>query len=75
MPATFMSICADLYRLARENNIEPPEMSLTFASESERWVFKKQLEKELSGLSMFPHGEVRFDSMHGIKFWLSVKPQ
>lgn len=74
MAATFMSICADLYRVARENNIEPPEMSLTFASESERRVFKKVLENELSGLS-FPHGEARFDSMHGIKFFLFVKPK
>lgn len=73
MAATFMSICADLYRVARENNIEPPEMTLTFASEPERWVFKKVLENELSGLSMFPHTEARFDSMHGIKFSLGVK--
>lgn len=73
MPATFMSICADLYRVARENDIEPPEMSLTFATEGERLVFKKQIENELSGLSLFPHSEARFDSMHGIKFTLGVK--
>ncbi len=73
MKATFMTICADLYHLARENNIEPPEMALTFATDSERRAFERVLKEQLSGISMFPHGEARFDSMHGIKFELGVK--
>ena len=73
MSASFIQLCSHLDRLSRENDIEPPEMTLTFASDSQRRAFEGMLKREFSHLSMFPHGEVRFDSCHGIKFWLSAK--
>lgn len=73
MAASFLQLCSHLHRLSMENEIEPPEMTLTFANDSQRLAFESMMKREFAHLSMFPHGEARFDSCHGIKFWLSVK--
>ncbi len=74
MAATFLQLCQHIERMSRETiDIDPPELTLTFANDSQRRAFEALIKRELAALSMFPHGEARFDSCHGIKFWLSVK--
>jgi hypothetical protein len=65
---SFISLCAMLNDLCRANDIEPPELTLSFRDQRDLEKFRRALEAEADLVA--PFGQQRINSCHGIKFWL-----
>lgn len=72
METTLIEVCALLHRLCREQDIEPPAMSLTFKSQWDRSKFEHIALKSMRDLSPFNHGGLTGGTkeVHGISLQL-----
>ena len=69
---TFFKLCAGLERLSRENNIDPPKMTLTFATDAERQKFEWMVAKEFAPLTTFSAPGAKFTQCHGIRLEMTT---
>lgn len=69
---TFLQLCSSLDRLSREHNIDPPKMTLTFATDAERKAFEWMVNKEFAPLTAFAANDAKLNKCHGITFEFRV---